>query len=198
MKKPIQDRSYFKTLLKKDSLTVAKSLIGVRLGFLGPDGPVSGVINETEAYTQEDPACHAFGGKQTPRNQIMFRSAGHVYIYFIYGMYYCLNFVTEDEGRGCAVLIRGVIPDKESMEQIKYNRNRNRKLNSNSEKGLADGPGKLVMALGIPSDLNGAFLFEDNCPLFLERQTERVLQTQSTTRIGISKGTDLNWRFVGY
>ena len=195
MKKPIQDRSYFKTLLKKDSLTVAKSLIGVRLGFLGPDGPVSGVINETEAYTQEDPACHAFGGKQTPRNQIMFRSAGHVYIYFIYGMYYCLNIVTEEEGRGCAVLIRGVIPDKECIEQIKFNRNC--KLNSNSEKGLSDGPGKLVMALGIPSDLNGAFLFDDECPLFLERQNDLVLDVKSSSRIGISKGTDLNWRFLG-
>ena len=82
MDKQHKDSPFFKDLFRKSSLTVAKSLIGVRLGFIGPFGPVSGVINETEAYTQEDPACHSYGGKQTPRNQIMFRSAGYIYIYF--------------------------------------------------------------------------------------------------------------------
>ena len=155
-------------------------------------GRISGIINETEAYTQDDPACHTFGGKQTPRNQVMYLEAGHLYVYFIYGMYHCLNIVTEEKGRGCAVLIRGIQP----LDGV--NLMRDNRPNIKKDKDLANGPGKLVMALGIPSDLNGAFLFDSGCPLFLERQTEMVLQTQSTTRIGISKGTDLNWRFVGH
>jgi DNA-3-methyladenine glycosylase len=86
------------------TLNVAKSLIGCTLHFHG----FSGIITETEAYIeQDDPACHAAKGC-TPRTQVMVGPAGNTYVYLIYGMYHCLNIVTEPEGSPAAVLIRGI------------------------------------------------------------------------------------------
>ena len=101
-----------KDFFLQDTVSVAKSLIGKELVYKNKDFEIGGIINETEAYTQEDPACHAFNGKITKRNKVMFEEAGTIYIYLIYGMYHCLNIVTEDKNRGCAVLIRSIIPTK--------------------------------------------------------------------------------------
>ena len=100
-KKPIKS-----SLFKHSTVTVAKKLLGTELIYNGPEGYVGGIITETEAYKENDPACHAFGGKKTKRNEPMFMSAGHLYIYFIYGMYHCLNIVTERKETGAAVLIK--------------------------------------------------------------------------------------------
>ena len=103
----MQNNPSFKTLVTtKNTIEVARELLGFELIFNGPKGPVGGIITETEAYTEDDPACHAHEGKKTKRNAPMFLSAGHIYIYFIYGMYHCLNIVTEEAGVGAAVLIR--------------------------------------------------------------------------------------------
>ena len=167
----------------RDTVTVAKELIGVELIYHSPQGRVGGIINETEAYTQEDPACHAYNGIRTHRNQVMFKSGGHIYIYMIYGLYYCLNVVTEAEGRGCAVLIRSVIPTT-GIEIMNSNRH--------GAKRLSDGPGKLMMALGMTLDLNDTSLSKTS---HLQLIKKLALDPIEAPRIGIRKNTDALWRF---
>ena len=94
----------------QSTIEVAKRLLGHELVYNGPNGRVGGIITETEAYTEDDPACHAYNGKKTQRNAPMFLAAGHIYIYFIYGMYHCLNVVTEKEGVGAAVQFENCTP----------------------------------------------------------------------------------------
>jgi DNA-3-methyladenine glycosylase len=116
----------------RPTVQVAQDLLGKIMVF----GSFGGIITETEAYVgQDDPACHAAKGI-TPRNAIMFGEAGFSYVYFIYGMYHCLNFVTEEEGFPAAVLIRGIQLIKPSPH-------------------LLNGPGKLCRHLGITRDHNG-------------------------------------------
>ncbi len=169
------------------SVDVAKQLIGKVLVYDSPQGLLSGHITETEAYTQEDPACHAFMGKVTSRTRVMFQAPGTLYIYFIYGKYYCLNFVTESIGRGCAVLIRGISP-LEGIDIMIKNRT------VKSIKTLTNGPSKLVEAFGIPADLNG--LMYPESPLYIQDVGYRPRSVKATSRIGISKGNDLLWRFI--
>lgn len=170
------------------TLTVAKKLLGVELLFKSSAGITGGVISETEGYTQDDPACHAFGGRKTKRNAPMFLSSGHIYIYFIYGMYHCLNFVTEPENIGAAVLIRELIPTT-GIEIIKQNRPKIKKIDQ-----LLNGPSKLMMGLNIPSNLNGTDLNKINSPILLKRKFYPK-EIVSLPRIGISKGKDRHWRF---
>ena len=86
-----------------NTLTVAKSILGHSLFFKKNNKLIGGIINEVEAYIQEDQASHSYKGK-TKRNSPMFSSPGTIYIYQIYGLYHCLNITTEQEGRGCAIL----------------------------------------------------------------------------------------------
>ncbi len=122
---------------ERPTLLVAKELLGKYLVFKGK----SGRITEVEAYIgEDDPACHAAKGV-TPRNKVMFGPAGYSYVYFIYGMYHCLNFVTEKEGFPAAVLIRAVkIEDVDSP---------------------IDGPGKLCKIFGIGREHSGVDLCEN-------------------------------------
>ena len=176
------------SFFKKPTVEIAKNLLGMELIYMSPKGPIGGIISETEAYTQEDPACHAFGGKKTKRNEPMFLSAGHIYIYFIYGMYHCLNIVTEKDGIGAAVLIRELIPTY-GLKQIQDNRPKVKQ-----QRHWLNGPGKLMLGLGIPSDLNKQYILSDSTPLKLI-QTMQSVKFEKFTRIGISKGTDKLWRF---
>jgi DNA-3-methyladenine glycosylase len=160
------DRSFY----EQDTLTVARSLIGYRLHF----NEFSGIITETEAYIgQDDPACHAAKGL-TPRTAVMFGPAGTSYVYLIYGMYHCLNIVTEKEGFPAAVLIRGV-----------YCSNTHRHL---------DGPGKLCKTWGITREHNGIDLCKSST-FFITKgfQPSSIL---NTPRIGIKVGIELDWRFI--
>ena len=103
----ILERSFYEV----DTISVSKNLLGKVLVHESSEGTTSGRIVETEAYLgPEDRAAHSFGGRRTPRNEVMFGEKGCAYVYFIYGMYFCFNIVTENEGKGCAVLIRGVKP----------------------------------------------------------------------------------------
>ena len=96
----------------RDTLTVARDLLGRDIVRVLEDGTeLVCRITETEAYIGRlDKACHAYGGKRTPRTETLFAPPGTAYIYLIYGMYHCLNFVTEEEGEPAAVLIRGAVP----------------------------------------------------------------------------------------
>ena len=120
----------------RSTLVVARELLGCNILFRNNDTLFSGRIVETEAYIgMDDPACHAAVGKTT-RNAVMFGPPGISYVYFIYGMYNCLNVVTEEDGYPAAVLIRAIEPIK-GIEVMQQNRNKTRL------KDLGSGPGKL-------------------------------------------------------
>ncbi|MFW9780798.1 MAG: DNA-3-methyladenine glycosylase [Candidatus Heimdallarchaeota archaeon] len=125
---------------------VAKELIGKYIVRKTKKGTIVGKIIEVEAYIgPSDKACHSYNYKRTERTQVMYMKPGTLYVYFIYGMYYCLNIVTEPEGIPCAVLIRKLYPI-EGIEIMKENRGI--KVGKNYQ-NLVDGPSKLCIALNI-------------------------------------------------
>lgn len=155
----------------RPTLTVAQSLLGQKLVF----GDKAGIITETEAYIgEDDPACHASVGR-TKRTQTMYEQAGTAYVYLIYGMYHCLNFVTENVDFPAAVLIRGVIADDAAKNKL-------------------NGPGKVCRYFGITRAQNGTDVTQSES--FYAEQTGLTPAFDATPRIGISKGTDKLWRFV--
>lgn len=145
-----------------------------------------GRIVETEAYHQDDAASHSYRG-QTPRASVMFGRAGHLYVYFTYGMHYCCNVVTGVMGEGSAVLIRALEPIQGEATMSRYRRGL-------AGAQLTNGPAKLCQAMNIAKPLNGHNLA--NAPLQLNVLAP-IPQTEiaQTTRIGISKSKDLQWRF---
>ncbi len=171
---------------EQDTVTTAKALIGKALVFDSPHGKFEGIINETEAYTQDEPACHAFRGK-TPRNQTMFEEAGLFYVYFIYGMYFCANIVTESKGRGCAVLLRSVVPTK-NIEKMRENRGQ-------KQNGISNGPGKLCQAYGFNKSFDGLDICNKHSQLYIEDTQYIAESIESTCRVGISKAKEFPWRF---
>src|SRR5688572_15195394 len=141
---------------RRDTLRVARDLLGKLLVVPCDDGRrVSGMIVETEAYLGEiDRAAHSFGGRRTARNEITYALGGHVYVFFIYGMYNQLNFVTGPTGHPHVALIRGIEP----VEGIEIMRKRRGEM---PDKNLTSGPGKLCIAFGIDRSLNGEDLAGD-------------------------------------
>ena len=134
--------------LRDDVVMVARELLGKFL-MTNIDGKLTGgMITETEAYAGiTDKASHAYGGRRTPRTEIMFGQGGFAYVYLCYGVHYLFNVVTNVQDVPHAVLIRGVEP-VDGLEEIYL------RIKKNKLKGLADGPGKLTKALGITMDLN--------------------------------------------
>lgn len=180
----ILQRSFY----EKDTLIVAKELLGKLLVHQTEVGTLVGRIVETEAYLGSmDPAAHSYKG-QTQRTRAMFGSSGHAYIYFTYGMYYCFNVVAGGKQNGEGVLIRAIEP-LTGIEQMKQNRK------TEKEKNLTNGPGKLVIAMGITKDLYGHDLTTP--PLYLDEdlETKKEFKIVETTRIGISQAKDLAYRF---
>jgi len=172
--------------LQGSALEVAPRLLGCILE-RELDGQIVRVrIVETEAYDQTDVASHSYKGR-TPRTDVMFGPAGHLYVYFTYGMHYCCNITVGEEGYGAAVLIRAVEPldGEEVLSTHRGNR---------AGVDLTNGPAKLCQALAIDKALNGHDL--QRSPLRLFPQTSLVKEAiTQTTRIGISQGKDLPWRF---
>jgi DNA-3-methyladenine glycosylase len=141
------------------------------------------VIVETEAYRPDDPACHAYGGP-TMRNRNIFGPPGIAYVYLSYGTHRLLNVVCEPEGVGSAVLIRALRP-VEGEELMARRRGRAR--------DLCNGPGRLTQALAIGLDYDGQDLTSGDLTISNGARPDGIIET---TRIGITRGTDLPWRYV--
>lgn len=158
-----------RTFFDRPTITVAQELLGRTLVYQNHQGR----ITETEAYIgQDDPACHAARGL-TPRTRPMFGPPGFSYIYFIYGMYFCLNIVTEEQGYPAAVLIRGLLHE----DGTHYN-----------------GPGKLCRALALTKEQNDIDMISS--PDLYVLDTPPWTDFSATPRIGIKQGLDKYWRFV--
>lgn len=167
----ILDKKFF----TRNTVQVAKELLGCKLNRRHQNRVLSGIIVETEAYTQDDPACHAFKGKRG-RALTLYKQPGIVYVYLIYGMYYCLNIVTEEEGTAGAVLIRAIepVPPLDNT----------------------NGPGKLCREMKITKELNEIEMTAQNSDIWVESfinvPTKNIV---TTTRIGIKKAVEYPWRF---
>jgi DNA-3-methyladenine glycosylase len=161
-------------------------------GLLGAELTANGVtvqLTEVEAYKGEhDPASHSFRG-QTKRNAVMFGPPGHAYVYFIFGMYWCLNFVVGAPGEASAVLVR-------AGKVIKgLPRARERRGNPTNDHDLARGPGLFTIALGIDGTMNGANLLDRRGPISLTPPREPVAQVVAGPRVGVAAAHDVPWRF---
>lgn len=170
----------------------APLLLGVRVVSRHSGQAVTGIITEVEAYTQEDPASHTYRGK-TKRNEAMFGPAGHAYIYFTYGMHYCLNVVCGPEGHGEGVLIRG-IEITDGIEAAIRRRYPGGEPTLAQLKNISNGPGKVVQALGVSMADYGTDLLDQTGLLHLETGSPAA-EIHQTKRIGISRGQDTLWRW---
>ena len=166
------DRGFF----ERSATAVAVELIGVTINLHGRRF----YIVEAEAYgAQEDPASHAHRGP-TPRCAPMFEIGGNIYVYLSYGMHRCINFVTGSKGEGGAVLIRSlleVLPSDSVLNEV-----------------LTLGPGRVGKLIGAELSWSGVDLFSITSPLKLESRIGEW-EVETSKRVGISKGTDLEWRF---
>ena len=156
------------------------------VGCIVRHGETAGVIVETEAYHQSEPACHAYVGL-TPRTGVLFGPPGVAYVYRSYGIHALLNAVCEPEGVGAAVLIRAIEPT-EGIEVMRARRG------PVPDRELCNGPGKLTQAFGIGLGHNGTSLLDGPISFGPRRAPVPVLRT--APRIGISKAVDLDWRFT--
>ncbi|HET8975344.1 MAG TPA: DNA-3-methyladenine glycosylase [Solirubrobacterales bacterium] len=162
---------------------VARELIGCTLEI----GECAGVIVETEAYDQTDPACHAFGGR-TARNEVLFGPPGRAYVYLSYGIHSLLNAVAEPEGSAAAVLIRALQPT--AGVELMRERRRRSELHE-----LCSGPGKLTEALGVGLDLNGLPLDAAPFRILAPPPGSPGPEVLAGPRIGITKAVDHPWRY---
>jgi DNA-3-methyladenine glycosylase len=171
-------------------LEVAPDLIGCTVEHAG----AAGVIVETEAYHESEPACHAFVGL-TPRTKTIFGPPGRAYVYRSYGVHAMLNAVCEPEGVGAAVLIRALLPVA-GIDAMRARRSRTRPAGRPPrDEDLCSGPGKLTQALGIELSENGSSL--ERGPIRIGPRTGEWLEPLLLhgTRVGINHATELPWRF---
>jgi DNA-3-methyladenine glycosylase len=172
------------------SVEVARDLLGKTLWRRAEAGLSAGVIVETEAYDgANDPASHAWRG-QTQRNAVMFGPPGYAYVYFTYGMHYCLNAVTGPGGQASAVLLRAIQPI------VGLDIMRERRGIHIPDRDLARGPGRLCQALGITTADDGADLTGDALWINETVIDRPDLLIVATPRIGITRAAERPWRFV--
>jgi DNA-3-methyladenine glycosylase len=164
-------------------LEVARELIGCVVRH----GPCAGIIVETEAYHDSEPACHAFAGL-TPRTATLFGPPGRAYVYRSYGIHFLLNAVAEPEGIGAAALVRALEP-VDGIDLMRERRGVDRLGD------LCSGPGKLTQALGIGLDRNGGDLERGPVTIEPPRASWVPATVSASVRIGITKAVDLPWRF---
>ena len=171
----------------RNTVSVAKDLLGKTLVRKNGNKIISGIITETEAYRyKDDPASHAFGGL-TERNKVMFGQVGIAYVYFTYGMHYCVNAVAKSNSFDAgAVLIRSLEPRQGVDEMIK-----NRKIDVLTN--LTNGPAKLTQALKITKKQYGEDLTKFSSLYITEGI--KINKVKSNQRIGIKNGNDKPWNF---
>lgn len=181
----IPPRSFY----RRDTVSVAKDLLGKNLVRQINGNVISGIISETEAYRyRDDPASHSFGGK-TERNKAMFEDVGRAYVYFTYGMHYCVNAVAKDEeSEAGAVLIRALVPNSGIDFMMKQ-----RKTDMISN--LTSGPAKLTQALKITKDQYGEDLTKISKLYIVDEMDVKKSMIESRPRIGIKKATNNLWNF---
>lgn len=188
------DREFY----NRDTVTVARELLGKILVHEINGERVAGKIVETEAYMGvADKAAHSYGGKRTPRVEVMYGKPGVSYVFMIYGMYNCFNVITREEGIAEAVLVRALQP-MEGIQTICQNRFKKsyEKLTKAQIKGLTNGPGKLCKALSIDRSLNEEDLCEGK--LYIEEGDNVKFNIVSSKRVGIDyaeEAKDYLWRF---
>ena len=194
------------TLIPRDffarfSVTVAPELLSCVLEHETADGLVAVELTEVEAYAGEsDPASHAYRGK-TARNAVMFGPPGHAYVYFTYGMYFCVNLVCAANGSASAVLLRaGRVIAGEDLARARRTK-RTKGMAPVSFRDLARGPGRLCLALDIDRSLDGTDVCVPDSPLRMrwpdasttDRSAER--KVVSGPRVGVSSAAEVPWRF---
>ncbi len=171
----------------RSALDVAPDLLNKVL--VAPDGR-AGRIVEVEAYRgEDDPGSHGFRGP-TKRNATMFGPPGHLYVYFTYGMHWCANVVAETDGVAAAVLLRALTP-LEGLEAMYAGRG----PAARTESDLCSGPAKLTQALGIDGALDGADLVSGDRGVTIVDDDQPPPTPAVTTRIGLTRGAELPWRF---
>jgi DNA-3-methyladenine glycosylase len=178
---------------RRDDVTlIAKELLGKVL-YTNFDGKLtSGIIVETEAYSQSEKACHAFGGKRTPRTEVFYNDGGLSYVYLCYGIHYLFNIITNDADTADAVLVRAIEPidgvdimlQRRGMTKMEYR--------------IAAGPGSVSKALGLTKHHNGIDLTEDH--IWVEKRGIRYTDDQiiASPRVGVDYAGDdafLPWRY---
>ncbi|WP_186428714.1 DNA-3-methyladenine glycosylase [Clostridium sp. BSD9I1] len=182
----------------RDTLKVAKGLLGKNLVTVENNIITSGKIVEVEAYMGlEDKAAHSYGGRRTKRVEVMYGKPGVAYVYFIYGLYYCMNVVAREEGIAQAVLIRAVEPlqGKEIMSKRRFNKNYD-ELKKRDIINLTSGPSKLCMAFNIDRSMNGEDLLGDR--IYIEEGNKEEFEIGESSRIGIDYAEEAKhypWRF---
>lgn len=182
----------------RDTLTVAQELLGCRLVREVEGEHLVGRITETEAYIGRcDKACHAYGYKRTNRTETLFAQPGTAYLYLIYGMYTCLNFVTEPVGEPAAVLIRSItaIEGEQTMARLRFGRPV-AELNAYQRKNFLNGPGKVCKALNLDRSMNGHDLL--TLPLYVLPRDIELPAIHCGPRIGVDyaqEAKDYPWRF---
>lgn len=178
---------------RENVVKIARELIGKYLLTDIHDIITGGIIVETEAYSWKERGCHAYGGKMTARNKVMFETGGCAYVYLCYGIHNLFNVVTNKSGIADAVLIRAIEP----IEGIDTMKQRRGKIHNPLH--LTSGPGKLTKALGIDRTFNGKFMI--NSDVWIEDRGEKLStkQIEASARIGIDyagKDAKLPWRFT--
>ena len=187
-----------RSFYERDTLLVAKDLLGCRIVREYQGKILTGRIVETEAYIGRcDKACHAYNYKYTPRTKTLFGQPGTAYLYLIYGMYTCLNFVTETDGEPAAVLIRALEADSDpnTMAYLRFDHDY-ANLTPYERQNFLNGPGKLCQALALDTSFDGHDLRQP--PLYVLPRKAPISHINQGPRIGIDyaeEAKDFPWRF---
>lgn len=195
----MNNKKLTESFFTRDCLTVGKELVGKYLVRNINDEKIIVKITETECYLGDiDKACHAYGGKITNRTKTFYLNGSTIYVYLIYGMYYCLNIVTDKVNNPSAVLIRSAEPvfNIEKISMIRYNKPYN-SITTYQKNNMLNGPGKLCKALNIDKSFNEKSIL-DNDLYILDNKDFDINTVKAGKRINIDyaqEAKDFLWRF---
>ncbi len=188
-----------KEFFTQDALTVGRELVGKYLVREIDNEKIIVQITETESYLGDiDKACHAYGGKITDRTKTFYMVGSTIYVYLIYGMYYCFNIVTDTINKPSAVLIRGAKPIEniEKLSMLRYNKPYD-KLSLYQKKNFLNGPGKICKGLNIDKTFNETSILDNNIYILDNKDFDKSL-IKTGKRINIDyaeEAKDFLWRF---